>query len=71
MQHITSVALGTKHDTVFAVQGDPSSDASARVGTSIGVAMMEPMENSFRQLAQPQAAVHQPAQVHQPVAQHV
>lgn len=71
MQEITSVALGTKHDTVFAVQGDPNSDASARVGMGIGVAMMEPMERSLQQLAQPQAAVHQPAQVHQPVAQHV
>lgn len=71
MQQINSVALGTKHDTVFAVQGDPASDASARVGMSIGIAMMEPMENSFRQLAQPQAAVHPPAQAHQPAAQHV
>jgi hypothetical protein len=71
--HIDAVVLNTRNDTLFAVQGDPKSEASVRTDMKIGVAMMEPMENSFRRLAEPkaQAPVHEPVQAQHAGVHHV
>ncbi|MGN6152365.1 MAG: XVIPCD domain-containing protein [Lysobacteraceae bacterium] len=77
LQIIDAVVMGKKQDTLFAVQGDPRSEASTRVDVNIGVAMMEPMERSLRQLAPPaapqvdaQAQVQAQPQAQQPVGHH-